>query len=276
MKTQWGELTVGFLGCGAMGGSIARALVTHGEMAPERVCLFDRAPERAEALSEVTGAVAVTSEASLVTSSQLIVLACKPRDIQAALSAIEWPAGDRTLVSVAAGVTTEQLRNMVPASVAVVRVMPNVSALVGEGVTGVLRHHDHEILAQVKALFMTCGEVVVLERESDFAALTAISGSGPAYFFVAMEALADGGVMMGLSRQMSLKLAMHTLKGAAALALADGAHPAELKDRVASPGGTTIRALAALEANGFRHALIEAVKAAAERSREMGASSGGG
>lgn len=270
------DMTIGFLGCGAMGGSIARALVQRGGHDPSRVFLYDRHAGRAQSMGQELGAVVVTSEEALARSAQILVLACKPRDVSMALSSIVWPPEGRTLVSVAAGVSSEQLRSMVPASVAVARVMPNVPALVGAGITGVLRHYDLDVLDHVVALFETCGEVVILDRERDFAALTAVSGSGPAYFFVALEALADGGVKMGLTREVAQRLALVTMRGSAELALATGEHPAQLKDKVASPGGTTIHALSTLESAGFRAALIDAVEAAATRSGQLGAGLPGG
>ncbi len=266
--------TIGFLGCGAMGGAIARALVERGAVEPGNLFLYDRYEARRREMAQQLGAVEAATEAEVAQKAELVVLACKPRDVSVALGAVEWPSANRTLVSVAAGVSSERLRDLVPASVAVARVMPNVAAMIGQGVTGVLRHYDTQIMAQVTQLFETCGEVVVLEREKDFAALSALSGAGPAYFFVALEALADGGVLMGLTREMSMKLAVHTMKGAAALAIATDEHPAVLKDRVASPGGITIMGLSKLEAGGFRSSLIEAVAAATGRDAVLGDNAG--
>ncbi len=264
-------LKVGFLGCGAMGASIARALIERAGVAPQSVVLYDRLAEAREGLAAALGARAAGSETEVAREADVIVLATKPHDVTVALGLIEWPSEARTLVSIAAGVDTEQLRERVPSGVRVARAMPNVAALVGAGITGVLRHHDPEVMAQVEAVFASCGEVVTIEKERDFGAVTALSGSGPAYVFVAIEALADGGVLMGLSRPLAQKLALHTVLGAATLALHEGVHPADLKDRVASPGGTTIHGLAALERAGFRGALIDAVEAATQRSEALGA-----
>jgi pyrroline-5-carboxylate reductase len=219
--------------------------------------------------AEVCGEV-VASPQDLARDADIVVLATKPGDVAAVLESIDWPDTQKILVSMAAGVRTQTLVSSVPESVEVVRVMPNVAAVVGAGVTGVLRHPDERIMEKVVALFEACGEVVVLEKEKNFGPLTAISGSGPAYLFVAIEALADGGVMMGLTREMALKLAVHTVHGAALLAMEQD-HPAALKDKVASPGGTTIHGLAALERRGFRAALIDAVQAASDRSEALGA-----
>ncbi|MEO1273586.1 MAG: pyrroline-5-carboxylate reductase, partial [Myxococcota bacterium] len=162
------------------------------------------------------------------------------------------------------------LRAWVPDTVELVRAMPNTPALIGQGVTGILAPSSHH-LEQARILFEACGAVVVLDKEELFDALTALSGSGPAYIFVAIEALADGGVRMGLPRATALELATRTVLGAAALVTETGRHPAQLKDDVASPGGTTIAGLAALEHNGFRSALIEAVTAATTRGQQLGA-----
>jgi pyrroline-5-carboxylate reductase len=152
--------------------------------------------------------------------------------------------------------------------VSLIRAMPNTPALVGEGITGVLASGESRALAD--SLFGAVGEVVHLTDEAQFDAVTAVSGSGPAFVFVAIEALADGGVAMGLPREMATQLAIQTVLGAATLARTEKVHVAELKDRVASPGGTTIAGLAALENAGFRAALIEAVRAATLRGRELG------
>jgi pyrroline-5-carboxylate reductase len=262
-------LRVGLLGCGNMGGSVLRAIADELGGAAQ-LYVYDPAPDRALSLSTVTGATVMDSGTEVIAACDVVMLACKPQDAVAALGALEWPERDVGLISMLAGMQVAALASHVPETVRVTRVMPNVAALVGASVTGVLTTGDVELDGWTDALFETCGTVVRLAKEELFDALTGVSGSGPAYLFVAMEALADGGVRMGLPRDVALQLAIHTVRGAGELAAAGDVHPAVLKDRVASPGGTTIEALAVLEAAGFRSALIEAVTASCERSKELG------
>jgi pyrroline-5-carboxylate reductase len=201
------------------------------------------------------------------TSARLIIMAVKPYASCKVLESMELRTSD-IVVSVAAGVTLGQLREVAPNVEAVVRAMPNTPALVGAGVTGLLGE-DRSSEQIVGALFEAVGEVVYLRDESQFDGLTAVSGSGPAYMFLILEALADAGVEAGLDREMAQRLARATMAGAAALAGEPGVHPAQLKDRVASPNGTTIAGLAALEEHGLRRAVWAAVRAATARSRQL-------
>ncbi len=257
------------IGCGRMGSALAGGLVASGQIAGDQLVCIDADPERAEALADELDARMVLPEEH--EGARMWIIAVKPHDVEAAIDEHTGTleAGD-TVVSVAAGLSLAKLRKYAGHAPAVVRAMPNTPALVGKGVTGYMADADIDTTA-VRELFESVGEAVELDREGLFDALTGVSGSGPAYIFTAIEALADGGVLMGLSREVSRKLAAQTVAGAAALVEADmSVHTAELKDRVASPGGTTICALATLEDHGFRRALIRAVEAAALRSREMG------
>ena len=263
--------SLGLIGCGKMGGAIAQAVVARGVVSPERLLLADRADARAAALADLTGGRVAPSVEDLGRDAEVVVLAVKPQDAVKALAAVRWPEGEpRAVISVVAGLRLETLQGALPDSVAVVRAMPNTPALIGQGVTGVMSGSERA-LEQARLVFEACGAVVVLEKEALFDPLTALSGSGPAYVFVAIEALADGGVRMGLPRDVALELATRTVHGSAALVSETGRHPAQLKDDVASPGGTTINGLAELERAGFRAALIEAVTAATRRGQELGA-----
>lgn len=251
------------LGCGQMGSAIVRGLVREGAQdAP--IHLVDHDQERAQALAQEIGASVGWPDAG----AKHVLVAVKPRDVQAALR--DAPLGAQDLViSVAAGLAVETLRAWAPEVAGVVRTMPNTPSLVGQGVTGVFGEPGVS-LEPVDRLFEAVGRVVHLKEERLFDALTAISGSGPAYVFVAIEAMADGGVLMGLDRETAITLAIETFAGAAALARGSDVHTARLKDRVASPAGTTIEALRTLERHGFRDALISAVEAAATKSKKMG------
>ena len=179
----------------------------------------------------------------------------------------------KLLISIAAGVATKKLREHLGKTARLIRVMPNTPALVLEGVTAVARAEGLKPgdLEAAQELFGAVGRVVVLD-EGAMDAVTGLSGSGPAYVAIAIEALADGGVKMGLDRATATLLAAQTVLGSARLILETGVHPAQLKDMVSSPGGTTIAGIAALEDGGFRRALLQAVERATLRSRELGAS----
>jgi pyrroline-5-carboxylate reductase len=272
------DLGIVVIGCGQMGSALAEGLVDSGRVAPERLACVDRDAERAEGLADDIGARAVAPEAAFDVfrggngpiESRIYVAAVKPKDVADALmpGRKHFEATD-TILSIAAGVSMTRLRDCVGRRPALVRAMPNTPALIGRGITGVLGD-DEADMETIEALLEGVGRVVHLDDETDFDALTALSGSGPAYVFTALEALADGAVAEGLDRSTAIELATETLLGSAALAREDEAHTAELKDRVTSPGGTTAAGLTELESNGFRSALIEAVRAAAERGRQMG------
>lgn len=259
--TGW---NVALVGCGKMGSALIRGAVDADAIDPQRLYCIDAHGPAAQTLSEDVGGHV---GAPPVGEPALWVIAVKPHDVRAAIEELDVTAGD-VLLSAAAGVTLTALQTAAP-DARIVRSMPNTPALVQSGITGIYSQ-DEDALGLAETLFASVGEVVRLSSESQFDAVTAVSGSGPAYVFVAIEALADGGVLMGLDRATATKLAIHTVLGGAALAHSEPTHVAELKDRVASPGGTTIAGLAALEKAGFRTALISAVKAAAKRSRELG------
>lgn len=255
------DFDVVLVGCGNMGSALVEGAVKSGVVDPARLELRDPNASRRRSLAERCG-----SDLTFVaTGPALVILAVKPTQIEEVIDAYDGSEDD-ILVSVAAGVSTRVL--LEGWTDHVVRAMPNTPALEGEGMTGL--YFVADAYPEVLAFFEAVGKIAVLESEDQFHALTAISGSGPAYVFQAIEALADGGVKMGLGRELSIRLAVQTFKGASVMAQSSDVHTAELKDRVASPGGTTIAALTTLDAHGFRAALIAAVEAAANRSRSMG------
>lgn len=255
------------IGCGQMGSAIVRGLVRDETQSPA-LYLCDKHPATAESLARELGGEACALD-GVDGAQRVFLIAVKPHVVQEVLTGISFRSGD-VVISVAAGLTLDVLTRWVGhEEVHVVRTMPNTPCLVGQGVTGIFSHGD-EGLVVARTLFESVGRVIELEREQHFHGLTAISGSGPAYVFVLLEALADGGVLAGLDRATARTLAVETFAGAAALVKSGDVHTAELKDRVASPGGTTIAALRELERHGARHAIISAVEAAAKRSREMG------
>ena len=261
------------VGCGQMGSAILRGLRRAFTTQDLQLLFCDADASRAEELaSELDGRSLKPSELVGLSSerARLFLCAVKPYQLRDVLDGLSLKSGD-VVVSVAAGVTLNALISWSGhEGVHVVRTMPNTPALVGAGVTGVYSKSAVG-LRVATALFESVGEVVTLKSEDQFHGLTAISGSGPAYVFTILEALADGGVLSGLDRVTARKLAVETLLGAATLVKEHPEqHTATLKDNVASPGGTTITALRELERHGLRHALISAVDAAAKKSQAMG------
>lgn len=203
--------------------------------------------------------------------ADIVLLAVKPQVLDSVLTDLSSHLAGRLVISIAAGITIQYLTDRLPDAVRIVRVMPNAPATVCEGMSVLtfgpgVTSHDNEF---VRTMFASVGRVAVVE-EVLMDAVTGLSGSGPAYIFVAIEALADGGVKMGLPRSVAQLLAAQTVLGAARTVLDTGEHPGRLKDAVASPGGTTIAGLHQLERGGFRASLIAAVRAATERAGELG------
>ncbi|MFH5803158.1 pyrroline-5-carboxylate reductase [Alienimonas sp. DA493] len=268
--------TIGFLGCGKMATALAGGLVKSGFAPAERVLGSARSAASRDAFAEGTGGAktldaSADGNAELAAASDVLVLSVKPYQMREMLQAT---ADDRKpealIVSVAAGVTLETLEAAAEEGARVVRVMPNTPSLVGAGAAGFTRgtHATDEDAAFVQSM-LECVGVAEEVSEPLLNAVTGVSGSGPAYGFLFLEALADAGVRAGLPREKAQRLAAATLRGAATMVLETGDHPAVLKDRVCSPGGTTITAVAALEEAGLRRAVHAAVAAAVERSKEM-------
>ncbi len=265
--------TVAILGAGMMGGALARGLVRAQAMPASGVRLYDTHAVRAERLAADLGigAVAAPSPLAAIQGADIILLAVKPPIIPDLLSTIAPSlTADQLVVSIAAGVRLTKMEALLPADVPIVRTMPNTPCLVGAGATALCRgtHATDVHLQLARSLFAAVGESVeVEERLMD--AVTGLSGSGPAYVYMMIEALADGGVRAGLTRDTARLLAAQTVLGAAEMVLRSDDHPAQLKDNVTTPGGTTIAALAVLERAGFRIALMDAIEAASERSKEL-------
>lgn len=259
------------IGCGKMGQALLRGILRSGILAPSDLLVCDVAREPLAGLLEETGVEFTTSPMEVAEKAANVLVAVKPKDVPALF--MDMPPGlmaHKLVLSVAAGITLPQLANHLPRGARIVRVMPNTPALVGKGATAYAAEGDvtAEDIEFVEQIFGSVGIVRRVE-EKLLDAITGLSGSGPAYVFTIIEALADGGVRCGLPRAMALELAAATVAGAAAMVQQSGEHPAVLRDAVASPGGTTIAGIAALEAAGIRHALIEAVATATRRSQEM-------
>ena len=263
---------LGFLGGGNMSAALIKGLL-HGEVVPpERIVASDVKSERLEHLHATHGIRTTLDNLVLLRESDVVVLAVKPQVIDRVLS--EVGAGvrpDQLVISVAAGVPIEALEGRLPAGSRVVRAMPNTPATVQAGATAIAggAHAVADDLRVARELFEAVGRVVELD-EGLLDAVTGLSGSGPAYVMVIIEALADGGVKVGLHRDTALLLAAQTVFGSARLLLETGEHPGRLKDMVTSPGGTAIAGLHTLESGALRKTLIDAVEAATRRSVELG------
>jgi len=257
------------IGGGVMGEALVARLVAQQVYAASTVLVCDPSPERRQYLQQTYGVQASADNRQALAASEAILLAVKPQALDAVAAAL--PAeGSTLLLSVLAGVPLAKLQGVFPGR-PLVRAMPNTPATVGAGMTAIAPSADAtpEQVERARAIFAAVGQVVEVP-ETLLDAVTGLSGSGPAYVALLVEALADGGVAAGLPRAIAQQLAVQTVLGTAQLLQATGWHPAQLKDRVTSPGGTTIAGVAALEAGGFRSAAIAAVQAAAARSRELG------
>jgi len=258
-----------------MGGAMIRGLLAAGLTAPACVRVFDVRGERTEALAREHGVEPVTSVPALVEECGTIVVAVKPHDVAEVLEKIPRSlARGRLFVSVAAGIRTASFLSALGDEAAVARAMPNTPAQVGSGATGLYfsRGVSPEQRERARALFGALGAVAEVPREELLDVVTALSGSGPAYAFLFIEALADGAVRAGLGRQEALSLAAATVEGAGRMVRVTGKHPGELKDMVTSPGGTTAAGLAVLERGAFRGTVMEAVHAAWLRCRDLSGS----
>ncbi len=265
---------IGFVGCGAMARALAGGLRAGGVDA-ERIAASDPDAAQREAFEAETGVRAGDSNAATVEGCDAVILAVKPGIVTPVLRELSGATdlARPVWISIAAGVSIAAIEAELPGGARVVRAMPNTPALVRAGATAVCanRGAGDADLALARAAFEAVGVVWEAPREELMDAVTGLSGSGPAYVFLILEALGDAGVRQGLPRDAAYQLAFQTVLGAARLAQESGAHPAALKDQVTSPGGTTIAGLAELERGGVRAALMAAVERATARSRELGA-----
>lgn len=259
---------VALIGTGVMGGAILAGLSTPASS--REVVVVDAVPGRAAEVAARFGVRHAASVAEAAEGAGVVLLAVKPKDVAGVLTQLSTLGPQTLVVSVAAGVSTRFCERLLPPGVPVVRVMPNTPATVGQGMSAISpgTHAQAGHLAIVERLLAPTGLVVrVAEKDQD--AVTAISGSGPAYVFYVIDALAEAGVLMGLTRDLATTLATQTVLGAAALASESGDHPAVLRERVSSPGGTTVAAVHRLDVAGVRAAFVDAADAARRRSLEL-------
>lgn len=263
--------TVAILGGGKIGEALLSGLL-RGERTPDDIVVSEKHAERASYLA-ATYAVKTMDVAEAAAAARTMVVCVKPQDIDTLLAELAPVVGvEHLVVSVAAGIPTAKINAALPDGVPVVRCMPNTPALVDEAMTAISAgaHADEAHLATAETLLAAVGRVVRVP-ESQLDAVTALSGSGPAYFFYLVEAMIDAGILLGLPRALAAELIVQTAIGSAKMLRDSGEHPVQLREAVTSPGGTTIAAIRELEVHGVRAALLAAIEAAAIRSAELGA-----
>jgi pyrroline-5-carboxylate reductase len=265
--------TIGFLGTGNMAEALIKGLIASGVVEANKIHGSDPRRERCTEMAERYKIHVTTHNEDVVRHAEIVVLSVKPQILPKVLDEIAPHLKPHALViSVAAGTPIAAIERRLPPGMRVVRTMPNTPALVGAGATAISagQHAQDADVEATRNIFDAVGKTVVLD-ESQLDAVTGLSGSGPAYVFLIIEALSDAGVKVGLSRYNAQMLAAQTILGSAKLLLETNEHPGRLKDMVTSPGGTAIAGLHTLEAGGLRTTLINAVEAATNRSRELGA-----
>lgn len=263
-------MKLGVVGVGNMGAAIIKGYIASGA-APESIAVVGRNAEKTAAFAEATGVKVCESAAALAEWCDVFMVAVKPKDVAGVVSqAAPHLNGGRLLVSIAAGLTISDLAAMLGREEGIVRVMPNTPARVGEGMSALCRGAGvpDEAFAQVMQIFEGVGFAEEVP-EGMMDAVVGVSGSSPAFVYMFIEALADGAVLEGMPRAQAVRFAAQTVLGSAKMVLETGEHPGALKDAVCSPGGTTIEGVRLLESAGFRSAVIDAVAAAAEKSKSM-------
>ena len=263
--------TLAIIGTGRLGEALLRGLLRSGWLAPEQVIATTRRPERAAALAEEHGIKTTTDNGEAVEAADVVLVALKPQTILKVIEDVRdrFHTG-QTLISVAAGTSTASLEALIPGDVPVVRVMTNTPVQVDEAMS-VVAAGSHATEADLKVAEDILGHVgrVIRLSEEHLNSVTALSGSGPAYFFLLAEAMIDAGILLGLPRDVSTELIIQTMVGSAKMLRDSGMHPVELREMVTSPGGTTIAAVRQLEAARVRAAFLDAIEAAKLRGEEL-------
>ncbi|WP_412060918.1 pyrroline-5-carboxylate reductase [Rubrivirga sp. IMCC45206] len=266
--------TLAVLGTGHIGRALVGGLLRGGDLAADRITVTRRSAEGLATLREqFPGVTATDDNPAAVRDASLVIVSVKPQNAAALFAEVREHLTPGTLVlSTLAGVTTAALADALGDALPIVRAMPNTPALVDEGATAIApgAHASPAHVALAREVFLAVGHVVEEVPEHLMDAVTGLSGSGPAYVFMVIEALTDAGVKQGLPRPVARRLSMQTVLGAARLAIETGEHPAILRDQVTTPGGTTITAVAELEKQGLRSMFIDTVAMATERSRQLG------
>ncbi len=263
---------IGVIGTGNMGEALISGLIYSRSSIPDNIICSDIRKDKLKSIKGAYGVVTTSNNLDVVRASEIVIYAIKPQIMASILK--ETAASldmSKVIISIAAGVPLAAIESCLNKDLRVIRVMPNIAASVKEGAAAIAagRHVLKDDLKIAKAIFDSVGKSVIIEEEL-MDTITGLSGSGPAYIFLIVDALADAGVKMGLAREDALFLSSQTVLGAAKLLIETKEHPGKLKDRVTSPGGTAIAALHTLEQGGLRTTLINAVEVATKRSKELG------
>ena len=263
---------IGIIGTGNMGEALISGLVFSRSSAPDNIICSDIRKDKLKSIKEEYGVITTANNVDVAKTSEILIYAIKPQIMTSILKeTAEYLDMSKLIISIAAGVPLAAIEACLNKELRIIRVMPNIPASVKEGAAAIAagKHALKDDLKITKAIFDSVGKSVIIEEEL-MDAITGLSGSGPAYIFLIVDALADAGVKMGLSREDALFLSTQTVLGAAKILMETKEHPGKLKDRVTSPGGTAIAALHTLEAGGLRTTLINAVEVATKRSKELG------
>jgi pyrroline-5-carboxylate reductase len=262
---------IAIIGVGNMGLALMRGLIDSTAVPPDHITVHNRRSERTQALVEEYGVRAAESNSACVAGADIVLIAVKPQIFDKVLPEIRSSMPDAFVLSVAAGITCAHIEAQLGPGTRVIRAMPNTPALIKQGAAAICAgaHATEADLDVAKAIMQEVCEVFVVD-ETHMDAVTGLSGSGPAYLMLIIEAFSDAGVRVGLSREIAQALAVQTIRGSAGLIQETKEHPGRLKDQVTSPGGTAIAGLHALEAGGLRTTIMNAVEAATKRARELG------
>ncbi len=263
---------IGIIGTGNMGESLISGLIYARSSVPKNIICSDVRKDKLKSVQDAYGVVTTTSNIDVVKASEIVIYAIKPQIMASILreTAVHLDMS-KVIISIAAGVPLAAIESCLNKDLHLIRVMPNIAASVKEGAAAIApgKHASKGDLKLAKAIFDSVGKSIIIEEEF-MDAITGLSGNGPAYIFLIVDALADAGVKMGLSREDALLLSAQSVLGAAKLLLETGEHPGRLKDKVTSPGGTAIAALHTIEEGGLRTTLINAVEVGTNRSKELG------
>lgn len=262
---------IGFIGCGNMGSAIVGGLISSGFSTREDIIISTKTEASAVKVKNELGVRVTLDNRAIVKESEVIFIAVKPFMYSSVIEEVkEYISKDKLLVTIAAGISISDIEEILGEGFKIVRTMPNTPALVGEAMSGICANVNvnQEDMSFICELFKSFGEYVEIE-EKDFDGFTALCGSSPAYVFIFIEAMADAAVKLGIPRVKAYKMAAQSVLGSSKMVLDTGKHPGELKDMVCSPAGTTIEAVAELEKQGFRSAVIEAVVKCADKSKDM-------
>jgi pyrroline-5-carboxylate reductase len=259
------------VGAGNMGLALLRGLLDSRSVHPQNISVRNKRKERGDALAQRYGVRTAATNAECVAGADVVILSVKPQILSKVLEELREHVQSAVLISVAAGISTRRIERELGGSPRVVRAMPNTPALIKEGATAITagEYANEDDVRLAEAVFSKVGRVCIVD-EVHLDAVTGLSGSGPAYIFLIIEAFADAGVKVGLSREIAMDLAVQTIQGSARMLQQLGEHPGKLKDQVTSPGGTAIAGLHTLEEGGLRTTIMNAVEAATNRAKELG------